>query len=33
MIRRLDEASKEVLERLTNGPLRDDERHALARSP
>ncbi len=32
MIRRLDEASKEVLERLTNGPLGDDERHALARS-
>ncbi len=32
MIRRLDEASKEVLERLTNGPLHDDERHALARS-
>jgi hypothetical protein len=32
MIRRLDAASKEVLERLTNGPLHDDERHALARS-
>jgi len=32
MIRRLDEASKEVLERLTNGPLGDEERHALARS-
>jgi hypothetical protein len=32
MIRRLDDASKEVLQRLTNGPLGDDERHALARS-
>jgi hypothetical protein len=32
MIRQLDDASKEVLERLTNGPLGDDERHALARS-
>lgn len=32
MIRRLDAVSKEVLERLTNGPLGDDERHALARS-
>jgi hypothetical protein len=32
MIRRLDEASKDVLEQLTNGPLADDERHALARS-
>jgi hypothetical protein len=32
MIRRLDEASLEVLERLTNGPLGDDERHALART-
>jgi hypothetical protein len=32
MIRRLDEASKEVLARLTNGPLGDEERHALARS-
>jgi hypothetical protein len=32
MIRRLDDASKEVLKRLTNGPLGDDERHALARS-
>jgi hypothetical protein len=32
MIRRLDDASKEVLRRLTNGPLGDDERHALARS-
>jgi hypothetical protein len=27
----LDEASKEVLERLANGPLGDDQRHALAR--
>ena len=32
MIRRLDDASKEVLERLTNGPLGDEERHGLARS-
>jgi hypothetical protein len=31
MIRRLDEASKEVLKRLTNGPVGDEERHALAR--
>jgi hypothetical protein len=32
MTRRLDDASKEVLERLTNGRLAADERHALARS-
>jgi hypothetical protein len=32
MIRNLDAASKEVLERLTNGTLEADERHALARS-
>jgi hypothetical protein len=32
MIRRLDDASKDVLERLTNGPLGAEERHALARS-
>jgi hypothetical protein len=32
MIRQLDDASKEVLHRLTNGPLEDTERHALARS-
>ena len=31
MIRNLDAASKEVLERLTNGPLEPEERHALAR--
>jgi hypothetical protein len=30
MIRRLDEASKEVHERLTSGPLTPDERHTLA---
>jgi hypothetical protein len=32
MIRNLDAASKEVLERLTNGTLEPEERHALARS-
>lgn len=32
MIRNLDAASEEVLERLTNGALESDERHALARS-
>jgi hypothetical protein len=32
MIRNLDDAAKEVLERLTNGPLEAEERHALARS-
>jgi hypothetical protein len=31
-IRRLDDASKEVLERLMNGPLGAEERHASARS-
>jgi hypothetical protein len=32
MIRSLDAVSKEVLERLTNGALEAEERHALARS-
>jgi hypothetical protein len=32
MIRNLDEVSKEVLERLTNGSVGAEERHALARS-
>jgi len=32
MVRNLDAASKEVLERLTNGSLEAEERHALARS-
>ena len=32
MIRSLDSVSKEVLERLTNGALEAEERHALARS-
>jgi hypothetical protein len=30
MIRRLDDASREVHERLDNGPLSPDERHVLA---
>ena len=30
MIRRLDDASREVHERLENGPLSPDERHLLA---
>jgi hypothetical protein len=30
MIRRLDDASRDVHERLENGPLSHDERHALA---
>jgi hypothetical protein len=30
MIRRLDEAARDVHERLENGPLSPDERHALA---
>jgi hypothetical protein len=30
MIRRLDDASREVHERLENGPLSPDERHVLA---
>ena len=30
MIRRLDDASREVHERLENGPLSTDERHVLA---
>jgi hypothetical protein len=30
MIRRLDDASRDVHERLENGPLTPDERHALA---
>ena len=32
MVRNLDAASKEVLERLTNGSLEAEERHALARA-
>ena len=32
MIRRLDEASKEVHDRLANGPLTADEQHTLAAS-
>jgi hypothetical protein len=32
MVRNLDAASKEVLERLTNGSLEAEERHALART-
>ena len=32
MIRRLDDASREVREQLTNGPLTPDERHSLAAS-
>jgi predicted Zn-dependent peptidase len=32
MIRRLDEASKDIHERLENGPLTQDERRALAAS-
>jgi hypothetical protein len=32
MIRRLDEASKEVHDRLANGPLTPDEQHTLAAS-
>ena len=32
MIRRLDEASKDIHERLENGPLTTDERRALADS-
>ena len=30
MIRRLDDASRDVHDRLENGPLSADERHALA---
>ena len=32
MIRRLDEVSREVKERLENGPLTAEERHTLATS-
>jgi len=32
MIRRLDEVSKQVHDRLENGPLTAEERHALATS-
>jgi len=32
MIRRLDEASKEVHDRLANGPLTPEEQHTLAAS-
>ena len=32
MIRRLDQASKEVHDHLANGPLTPDERHTLAAS-
>jgi hypothetical protein len=32
MIRRLDEASQEVHDRLANGPLTRDEQHTLAAS-
>lgn len=32
MIRRLDEASREVHDRLGNGPLTPDEQHTLAAS-
>ena len=32
MMRRFDQASRDVLKRLVNGPLGDGEPHALARS-